>query len=388
MGIALLVGFHQRETSFARKLEQGRFRAKLESATAEFETVFTSTSPLSKVMTRATALISFGVLTVLAIGCEESAEKPEPETVAKPKAVAIAEYPVAVIDIGDVIMEKAEQIRTVSFEVKNTGTAPLKISKITKSCKCSKAEAKQTTVAPGESTTIEVGAVIKEPGAKHVKLNVDTNSSVNPYKLLQVRWVAVAPYEVDTKEIDFGKVTPDSKYELKVGFSADEHGVCSDAKPTLSPRFKSEQLSARVADDGAIMVTLVTGPEPGKGAEELEFSVDGCWKETLNIPVRWEAQPPVSVKPDFVFANDMKPGEVVEKQIVLSSVNRLQLVVETLETDECTIEWKPINKSRLRGTIRFTAPTEPGRFNRRIQIPIKEPKSKPVVLSIAGSVSE
>lgn len=369
-------------------LEEGEFRAKLASAATAYFCPLIAFGLLSKVMSKITALICFGVLVAVSIGCEETAEQNEPNAAPKPKAVATAEYPEVMVDLGDVIMREAEQTQRVSFEVKNTGTAPLKISKITKSCKCSKAEAREKTVPPGGSTTIDVDAIIKEPGLKHVQLNVGTNSSVNPFKLLQIRWVAIAPYEVDTKEIDFGKVIPDSKYELKIDFSPDENGVCANSKPALSPKFKSEHVTATVADDGAIMVTLMTGPEPGKGAEELQFNVDGCWKETFSIPVRWEAQPPVSARPDFVFANDLKPGEVIEKQIVLASVNRMQLTVEKLETDDCTIEWKPINKSRCRGTIRFTAPMEPGRFNKRIQIPIKQPKSKPVVVSIAGSVSE
>ncbi len=338
-------------------------------------------------MAGAKALLpTFIVAIMLIAGCDDSVDSDSATT--EPKSEAIAEFTQSKIDLGDLVMRSSQDVHEVVSDVKNTGTAPLKISKITKSCQCSKAAARESTVEPGQSMKIEIEVTVKHAGVKHVYLNVNSNSAVKPHKSLEVAWNAIAPYEVDAKELDFGNVIPTTNYKRKIRFTPHAHGACAASQLSISPDFKSEHLSTSVGDDNVITVSLLTGSEPGRIAEELEFHVEGCWQEKLSIPVRWETQPPVAIKPDFVFLNKLKPGDQVERQLVLSSVGKSELIVESVDDDNVQIKWERISASRQKGTLRFTAPATPGRFSQRVRLAVTQPNTKPLVLSIAGSVSE
>lgn len=90
-----------------------------------------------------------------------------------------------ILDFGNVLSGTPIN---ASFQVKNAGDTDLDITNVRPGCGCTKAEAKKTKLAPGESSTIE--AVFNSTGyngAINKSISVTTNDTDRPSLLLQIK---------------------------------------------------------------------------------------------------------------------------------------------------------------------------------------------------------
>ncbi len=105
-------------------------------------------------------------------------------------------------NIGEVIFQ---QPRRVTFELTNTGTAPLQLQRVGSSCGCTTVEWPKEGIAPGESATLTATFDAKMLGSFHKEIELWTNADADPvYLTIQGRVVAATTDYEGTFPIDMG----------------------------------------------------------------------------------------------------------------------------------------------------------------------------------------
>jgi hypothetical protein len=113
------------------------------------------------------------------------------------------------IDLGKVV--KGAPITAV-FTFKNAGDADLVISNVRPGCGCTTAEAKKTTLAPGESSTIEALLASTSEYNGHISKNVTVTSNDTSRGAVSLLFQAevVALATTTPERLNFGSVKADS----------------------------------------------------------------------------------------------------------------------------------------------------------------------------------
>ncbi len=103
---------------------------------------------------------------------------------AQPESGAKIEFEKEVHDYGNV---KYGANGTCTFEFKNTGNAPLIISKATGSCGCTVPSWPKEPIAPGAKGTITVKYDTKRPGPISKSVTITSNASNEPSKVIRIK---------------------------------------------------------------------------------------------------------------------------------------------------------------------------------------------------------
>jgi len=88
-----------------------------------------------------------------------------------------------------------------SFEFKNTGNAPLIISKAQGSCGCTVPEWPKEPIAPGAKSAIKVHYDTKRPGPINKSVTVTSNAVNTPIKVLRIKGT-VSPQQQGTSPVN------------------------------------------------------------------------------------------------------------------------------------------------------------------------------------------
>ncbi len=103
---------------------------------------------------------------------------------AQPESGAKIEFEKEVHDYGNV---KYGANGTCTFVFKNTGNAPLIISKATGSCGCTVPSWPKEPIAPGAKGTITVKYDTKRPGPISKSVTITSNASNEPSKVIRIK---------------------------------------------------------------------------------------------------------------------------------------------------------------------------------------------------------
>ena len=95
--------------------------------------------------------------------------------------------------------------------------------------------------------------------------------------------------------------------------------------------------------------------------------------------------------PEVFFVGTVAPGTELDRTFVIST-HEPELILSAV-TDEQTdaslaTELIRIDGRRMKGTVHLTAPTAAGAFHSKITIPVEQPESKALELTISGYVLE
>lgn len=102
----------------------------------------------------------------------------------QPESGAKIEFEKEVHDYGNV---KYGANGTCTFEFKNTGNAPLIISKATGSCGCTVPSWPKEPIAPGAKGTITVKYDTKRPGPISKSVTITSNATNEPSKVIRIK---------------------------------------------------------------------------------------------------------------------------------------------------------------------------------------------------------
>lgn len=103
---------------------------------------------------------------------------------AQPESGAKIEFSKEVHDYGDI---KYGANGTCTFEFKNTGNAPLIISKATGSCGCTVPEWPKEPIAPGAKGTIKVKYDTKRTGPISKSVTINSNAINEPNMVIRIK---------------------------------------------------------------------------------------------------------------------------------------------------------------------------------------------------------
>jgi len=106
------------------------------------------------------------------------------KVVAQPESGAKIEFEKEVHDYGNI---KYGANGTCTFEFKNTGNAPLIISKATGSCGCTVPSWPKEPIAPGAKGEITVKYYTKRPGPITKSVTITSNAANEPSKVIRIK---------------------------------------------------------------------------------------------------------------------------------------------------------------------------------------------------------
>lgn len=104
---------------------------------------------------------------------------------------------------------------THQFIVKNIGDEPLILELGASTCKCTIGDLKDTQLAPGASTTIDMEWTVQsDKTAFEQSAELRTNDPTRPAVLLKITGIVISDIEFDPKEISFGDVLAGETFEI------------------------------------------------------------------------------------------------------------------------------------------------------------------------------
>jgi hypothetical protein len=213
---------------------------------------------------------------------------------------------------------------TYRFKVTNTGQAYLNITKLIPSCGCTSSNVGKWSLAPGESTEIEVGF---DPrgfrGAVRKSLQIVSNDPANPSALLTFEADVVQEIMPSTNVLFFvdmarsGSKKSEVKLQSGNGAPVQIKDVKTPGAPYLTATWKSrgnDALVEVVMDARKVPVGQMTG------VDNLTVQTANPRFPLIPITVQWEIKPSVTATPERVAWVE-KSGTALAKPVVLSQVN-------------------------------------------------------------------
>jgi len=201
-------------------------------------------------------------------------------------------------DFGNLIPEKTV---THTYTVRNAGSAPLTILQVNASCGCTSTVAGKRTLAPGESTGLEVtfdasGVV----GGVEKSVQVVTNDPVEPVRTLTFRAQVLPAIGVSPERLEFMDVLPGerrqgaAKLTSGTGMPIVLHEVTLSEAPWLGVATREEGQDLWVDFD-----LLGRKLPPGKlsGTDSVTLRVGNPAITTFKVQVHWERPAPVTASP-------------------------------------------------------------------------------------------
>jgi hypothetical protein len=170
----------------------------------------------------------------------------------------------------------ANEERTASFILKNSGMGELKLLRISKTCGCSEATASKLQLGPGEEAKIDV-SILKESLSGNFAKNVfvETNALGNRLLQLQVAGNAIPLVEIKPKAIiDLGRIAPGGN--LKQSFLLSPVGAAPfvPGKPRSEGNCENVLAELKKAEGGAWALDVVLTSAPmAKGSVKVKVAV-------------------------------------------------------------------------------------------------------------------
>lgn len=226
---------------------------------------------------------------------------------------------------------------TYRFKVSNTGKAYLNITQLNPSCGCTSTNAGKWSLAPGESTEIEIGFDPKTfRGAVRKSLQVVSDDPANPVSTLTFEADVVHEITPSTNAIFFLDVqrTQGRKGSLRLISGNGQPVVITETRapgaPYLSASWKAE------GKDAVVDVTLDPRKLPTArmhGLDNLLLLTNNPRFGSIPIQVQWSIQPSVTTQPDRVAWSD-SPGTLLTKAVTLSSVQNRPFRITGVRTTQ------------------------------------------------------
>ncbi len=225
---------------------------------------------------------------------------------------------------------KPNQLLTGTFELRNSGSAPLSFS-ITTSCGCTAASPREGVIAPRQSVPLSVSVTLPaySKSEKQIQVVVTTNDPKHSQTRCSVVAQVPAPFDVVPERIDFGHVEKKAVAQLASSLKAQLRPA--DVGQKLVCRVIGYGFTASVAGEGGIQVTPSPLLEYGDHYATLELSIAGREDEIVRVPLHVRLDHPfMTVPASFVWRpGDTQQNRTLEFIAVSSSAS---LPLGTLES--------------------------------------------------------
>jgi len=189
-------------------------------------------------------------------------------------------------DFGTVF--QGETVRHV-FVFTNSGTAPLKVEKVSSSCGCTAALASAKIVAPGERGEVQTSFdSTRFRGSVSKTVYLYTNDPAQPMVQLQLKGKVQAEVSIEPQLVNFGAVAPKRTVKSTVKLlNQGPREVQLEGLETTTPELAARLSANVVPSGGTVEVELTLTPKPGQTrfSGYVLLKAAGAIRHDLRIPV-------------------------------------------------------------------------------------------------------
>jgi len=311
-------------------------------------------------------------------------------------AVALAQAPAPHIsfeamdhDFGKIPAETKVSHR---FKVTNTGKAPLNITRLNPSCGCTSTVVGKWTLAPDESTEIEVTfnpAGFR--GVSHKSIQVVSDDPATPTATLTFQADVVREVMLSTDSVFFQDVTRSAprKASVKLTSGTERPVAVTEAKapgaPYLSTAVRPE------GNDAWVDITLDGRKLPaGKllGADPVFVRTTNAKVPALTITVQWELRVAVTATPARVAWKE-PAGKPLKAEVVLRQVDKRPFKVLSAKSSSglLTVDGldQPAGPAQTL-QVSFSGDARAGLYTEKLVLALDDPDQPELELRVAADL--
>lgn len=298
-----------------------------------------------------------------------------------------------------------------SWEFKNVGEGPLEVWLEETSCSCTVAtlkspkgeKSKIVTIAPGQSTPIEVDWEGRKPGRFGQAATIGTNDPENRRVVLSIVGTVLAPVEVRPSEsISFPDASPEETQRATVTIVSNDRPelkltrvatsrpglIVAEAKPT--PPAELERQKVKVGYN--LTVEIKPGMPPGRISEELLIETDSPVRPSIKVPITGNMVGPITVVPARVSMPSVasQAGASQDLALIVRGGHETHFEVASKPANlqvAISREDRPEARGRYRLTVTVPPGMAPGRVGDPIVLKTDHPKVKELRIPVAIFVS-
>ena len=303
--------------------------------------------------------------------------------------VPVISFPTTHHDFGKIPPDRKALYR---FKVTNTGKAQLNITRLNPSCGCTYTMLGKWSLAPGESTEVEVTfnpAGFR--GAVRKSLQVVSNDPVNPNTTLTFEANVVHDISPDTTALFINDMLRTQSRKVSVHLRSG-NGKPVQVRETKAPG--APYLSAAVhaeGNDAVLDVTLDGRKIPhGKttGADNLTVITTSDRTPVIQIVVQWELKAHVVASPDRLAWVE-PAGKRLQQNIQLSQVDGRPFRVTGVRSTLPALQIQGLSKAAAavqNVTVVLGANAKPGTYNENITLTLDDPDQPEVMLRVSAVI--
>ena len=278
------------------------------------------------------------------------------------------------------------------FKVTNTGQAPLNITRLNPSCGCTSTVLGKWTLAPGESTEVEVNfnpAGFR--GLSHKSIQVVSDDPASPTTTLTFQADVVREISPSTDSVFFQDLVRSTPRRASVKFSSgtDKPVVLTEAKAPGAP-----YLTAALRPDGNdawVDITLDGRKVPAGrqvGADAVVVRTANPKVPTVVLTVQWEMRASVTAEPLRVAWAE-PAGKELRTKVLLKQVDGRPFRVVSAKTSNplLTVEGAGLAAAaRQELEVVLSADTRPGLYTEKVQLALDDPDQPELELRVSASL--
>jgi hypothetical protein len=278
------------------------------------------------------------------------------------------------------------------FKVTNTGQAPLNITRLNPSCGCTSTVIGKWTLAPQESTEVEVSfnpAGFR--GVSRKSIQVISDDPASPTTTLTFEADVVREVMPSTESVFFQDLVRSvpRKVSVKLSSGTDRPVTLTEAKAPGAP-----YLTAALRQDGKdawVDITLDGHKIPAGrqvGADAIIVRTSNPKVPTVTLTVQWEMRASVTADPLRVAWSETV-GQELHAKVVLKQVDGKPFRILSSKTTNPVLTVEGITKNaaaRHEIEVVLSAEARPGLYTEKVVLTLDDPNQPELELRVSASL--
>ena len=217
------------------------------------------------------------------------------------------------------------------FTFRNTGESDLVISKVKPSCGCTAVLLSNETIKSGGHGEIEVSLNPQgRRGKQELTVAVHSNAKDQPIVNLTLQGRIKATVAVSPERIFFGSVNNQETHEKRIRVLDSGDGKLRVLRVETTSSFLTAEALPRDSDGlitYEVKVLLHSGAPAGQFKETLTIHSNDAHRPRLDVSIEGNVLGPITVSPEHLFFGFVSPGEVAQREILLTKAEEATLQV-------------------------------------------------------------
>jgi hypothetical protein len=278
------------------------------------------------------------------------------------------------------------------FQISNAGTSPLEITRVVTACGCTTAVIGQTTVAPGQSTALEVtfhAAGFR--GLTRKTVEVFSDDPANPHQTLSFQADVQADITPSAGEVLFLDLGPDVRQKKSFKFTSGNGQPIRVENAELSDAPWLGVATREAGNDLWVDLDLRAKSLPADklyGTDSITLHVVNPQSSLLNLSVHWERRPPVKASPERV-AWAAPAGETLFQSLLLEQPAHKPFRILSARTTNPLLQvtgLSPRPAARQKAMLSFSAAARPGVYAEKVLLTLDTPGHPEFEIRVAASL--